>query len=151
MKVAISSTGKELDSAIDFRFGRCAYFIIVDVDKKKKKFDMVKAIANPNVAVGGGAGVSAAQLVANEKAEAVITGNIGPRAHDVFQQLNIEAYRAEGTVKEAVELFIDGKLEKISIPGPIGIGKPGIGRGAGRGSGRGQGMGRGQGGGRGRR
>ncbi len=139
MKIAISSTGKELDSTIDFRFGRCAYFIIIDIDKKKKKFDLVKAIANPNVAVGGGAGVSAAQLVANEGAEAVITGNIGPRAHDVFQQLNIKAYRAEGTVEGAVKLFMDGKLEAISVPGPMGVGKPGMGRGAGRGMGGGRG------------
>ena len=149
MKIAISSTGKELDSAVDPRFGRCAYFIIVDIDKENKKFDVVKTIANPNVAVGGGAGVSAAQLIANEGAEAVITGNIGPRAHDVFQQLGIDAYMAEGTIEEAVGLFMDDKLEAISVPGPMGIGKPGMGRGAGLGSGRGQGTGRG--GGRGRR
>lgn len=138
MKVAISSNGKGLDSTIDFRFGRCAYFIIVDIDKKKKKFDMVKAIANPNVAVGGGAGVSAAQLIANEGAEAVITGNIGPRAHDVFQQLKIEAYKAEGTVERAIELFMADKLEAISVPGPMGIAKPGMvrGQGMGRGGGR---------------
>ena len=30
MKIAISSTGKDLDCQIDPRFGRCQYFIIVD-------------------------------------------------------------------------------------------------------------------------
>ena len=32
MKIAISSTGKELDSNLDPRFGRAAYFISVDAE-----------------------------------------------------------------------------------------------------------------------
>ena len=35
MKIAISSTGKTLESEIDPKFGRCAYFLIIDVDNKK--------------------------------------------------------------------------------------------------------------------
>lgn len=31
MKVAVSSTGKNLRSQIDPRFGRCEYLIIVDI------------------------------------------------------------------------------------------------------------------------
>ena len=30
MKIAISSTGTEIDSEIDQRFGRCNYFLIFD-------------------------------------------------------------------------------------------------------------------------
>ena len=119
MKIAVSSTGKELNSPIDIRFGRCAWFLIIEVDLEKKTYNLVKSIPNPNVGVGGGAGVSAAQLVANEGVKAVITGNVGPRAYAVFQQLGIEVYRATGTVSEAVEGFIEGKLEKITVPGPM--------------------------------
>ena len=90
MKIAISSTGKELDSTIDPRFGRAAYFIMVEIENKEYK--IVKTIENPNINVGGGAGVSAGQLVGNEKVVAVITGNMGPRAMDVFSQLKIEVY-----------------------------------------------------------
>ncbi|MBW2001843.1 MAG: NifB/NifX family molybdenum-iron cluster-binding protein, partial [Deltaproteobacteria bacterium] len=32
MKIAVSSTGTDLNSEIDPRFGRCAYFIIVNTD-----------------------------------------------------------------------------------------------------------------------
>ena len=32
MRIAISSTGKELDSNLDPRFGRAAYFIILDAE-----------------------------------------------------------------------------------------------------------------------
>ena len=126
MKIAISSTGKDIDSAIDPRFGRAAYFIIAEI--KNKEFKIVKTIANPNINVGGGAGVSAGQLVANEQVSAVITGNIGPRAMDVFSQLKIEVYSAAGTVKKAIEDFMKNKLQKITMPGPMGIGKPSRGR-----------------------
>ena len=32
MKLAITSQGKDLDAALDPRFGRCQYFIIIDTD-----------------------------------------------------------------------------------------------------------------------
>ena len=131
MKIAISSTGNKIDSTIDPRFGRCTYFIIAEI--KNKKYNILKTIKNPNINVGGGAGISAGQLVGNEKVKAVITGNIGPRAMDVFSQLKIEVYSATGTVKQAVEDFMNNKLKKINVPGPMGIGKPGLGRGMGKG------------------
>ncbi|HOH04495.1 MAG TPA: NifB/NifX family molybdenum-iron cluster-binding protein, partial [Candidatus Pacearchaeota archaeon] len=37
MKIAISSTGKNLQDEIDARFGRCSYFLIVEIDEKNKK------------------------------------------------------------------------------------------------------------------
>jgi predicted Fe-Mo cluster-binding NifX family protein len=30
MKIAVSSTGQTLESAVEARFGRCPYFLIVD-------------------------------------------------------------------------------------------------------------------------
>jgi len=32
MKLAFSATGPDLDAEIDPRFGRCAYFLVVDPD-----------------------------------------------------------------------------------------------------------------------
>ena len=59
MKVAVSSTGKNLDSAIDPRFGRCAYFLIVETD------DMgFEVFDNQSIALGGGAGIQSAQFIA---------------------------------------------------------------------------------------
>ena len=62
---------------------------------------------------GGGAGVSAAELVANEHINAIITVNMGPKAFSVFSNLGIDIYHATGNIKEAVEDFIKGKLQKI--------------------------------------
>lgn len=118
MKVAISSTGKNLDSQVDNRFGRCAFFIIAEITDGK--IEEVKSIENPNVSVGGGAGISAAELVANEGVEAILTGNVGPRAIDVFSQFGIKAYRVTGTVESALNELAAGKLEELdSATGPM--------------------------------
>jgi len=61
----------------------------------------------------GGAGIAAAQLVADREVKAVITGNMGPRAFNVFQQLGIEVYQGAGKIREAVEKLANGKLKRM--------------------------------------
>ncbi len=144
MKVAISSSGEGLESPVDPRFGRCPFFIIAEVEDKKIKNS--KAIKNTAMLQGGGAGITAAQIVGNEGADAVIAVNYGPRAFGVLSELNIEMYQGtQGSVKENVQQLIEGKLKKIEIAtGPMGMGpKPGMGQG--QGTGRGMGPGGGQG------
>lgn len=141
MKIAVSSTGKDMNSQIDVRFGRCPYFIIVDIENNEIKG--TEAIENVSATQMGGAGITAAQLVADKGAKVVITGNMGPRAFSVFEQLGIEVFQGTGTVKEAVEMFKKGELTKVSGPtGPMLMGDESrTGSGAGRGMGRGMGGG----------
>ena len=47
MKIAITSSGSELKSTIQARFGRCAFFIIIDPDTM-----LFETIENPNIALG---------------------------------------------------------------------------------------------------
>ncbi len=142
--MVISSLGEGLESQMDTRFGRCPYFVFIEVENKEIKKSETKE--NPAVSQPGGAGITAAQFVANEGAKTVISGAFGPRAFQVFQQLGIEIYRGSpGSVKENVQKFIDGRLEKLTAPtGPMGQGGmgPGSGTGQGRGMGSGRGMGR---------
>ena len=112
MKIAISSTGKTLESEIDPRFGRCGYFLIVEIkDKKIKEF---KAIENTAKAQMGGAGVTAGEIVANEKVDAVITTNLGPRAISVFSQFKIKVYSGKGKIQDVVQDFIKGKFKVLT-------------------------------------
>ena len=111
MKIAISSKGKDINSEIDDIFGRCSYFIIAEVDNKEIKKS--ESVENTNVNQMGGAGIATAQMMAEKDVNAVITGNVGPRAFDVLKQFNIEVYSGEGVVKEVLQKFIDGKLKKI--------------------------------------
>lgn len=110
MKVAVSSKGETLDSEVSDIFGRCPYFIIAEIEENKIiKFD---AIENSSASQNQGAGISAAQLVVEKDVNALITGNVGPRALDVLRQFKVEIYNGNGTVNEALQKFMDGKLEK---------------------------------------
>lgn len=109
-KICVTSTGDNLDSALDPRFGRCGNFIIVDTESLE-----FKAVSNPNAEATGGAGIQSAQLVANEGAETVITGNVGPNAFQTLSSLGIKVYTgAKGTVKEVIQQYKDGKLKEAS-------------------------------------
>ncbi|RLE85485.1 MAG: dinitrogenase iron-molybdenum cofactor biosynthesis protein [Thermoprotei archaeon] len=111
MKVAVSSAGKDLDSNVSNVFGRCPYFIIAEIENKK--IIKTEAIENAGARRMSGAGISAAQTVAEKGVKAVITGSIGPRASDVLRQFNIEVYRGSGIVRDVLQEFIDNKLERI--------------------------------------
>jgi predicted Fe-Mo cluster-binding NifX family protein len=121
MKVAISSTGKTLEDNVDGRMGRCPFFIFAEIEEGKIKD--FKAVENQGAMQAGGAGITAGQAIANEKVDAVITVNVGPRAFDVFNQFGIKIYRGEGKIKDVVQDFIDNKLVEVSNPtGPQHMG-----------------------------
>ena len=143
MKIAVSSSGNDLDSQVDPRFGRCAYFVIVETD------DMgFEAFENGSIAMGGGAGIQAAQFVASKGAKAVITGNVGPNAVQTLSAAGVETFVGQsGTVREAMERYTKGKINSTSTPNVAdhyGMGS-GAGMGRGMGMGGGGGMGRGMG------
>jgi predicted Fe-Mo cluster-binding NifX family protein len=144
VKVAVSSTGAGLDAQIDPRFGRCQYFIVVDSDSMQ-----FETVENPNVMAAGGAGIQAAQLVADKGAQVVLTGNCGPNAFQTLQAAGIAVcVGVAGTVGQAVERYKKGEFQPVSAPNvadKFGVGGGG-GVGGGMGGGRGRGMGRGGGG-----
>ena len=145
MKVAVSSTGPDLDAAVSPRFGRCPYFVIVETATMG-----YEAIPNTSANSPSGAGIAAAQEVASRGIDAVLTGRFGPNASQVLSQVGIKMVTgAGGTVRQAVETYKNGGLnEAPSIPAGPGMGYGrgmGGGRGAGGGRGSGRGMGRGMG------
>ena len=121
MKIAISSTGKTLESEVDARFGRCDYFLIVEIeDNKVKDF---KAIENTAKDQMGGAGIVAGEIVAKQKVDAIITVNLGPRAFSVFEQFGIKIYQGEGKINKAVQALLDNKLKELTnATGPQHVG-----------------------------
>ena len=95
MKIAISSTGEDLDSKIDLRFGRAFGFIIYDLDTDE--FSFVNNVQN--LEASQGAGIQTAQTVVNLDAGALITGHCGPKAFKVLSASDVKIYvGAEGTV-----------------------------------------------------
>ncbi|AOY59880.1 MULTISPECIES: NifB/NifX family molybdenum-iron cluster-binding protein [Desulfococcus] len=149
MKIAISSTGPDLDAQVEPRFGRCPYFIIVDPASGE-----FEALENQAAGNASGAGVQAAQMVADAGAEAVVTGSLGPKAANVLQAAGVKAYTGKsGTVRQVMGTYQSGEGGAASTPSsgatgtPSGVGMGGGGRGMGGGGrgmgGGGRGMGRG--------
>jgi len=121
MKIAISSSGKDLDSQIDPRFGRCQYFIFVDPETME-----FEASENEGLMASGGAGVQAAQMVAKKGANTLITGNLGPNAASALSASGIKVHLVSGgTIREVTEAFKAGKLQEASgatVPPHFGMG-----------------------------
>jgi predicted Fe-Mo cluster-binding NifX family protein len=70
-----------------------------------------EAVENPAVGAAGGAGIQAAQFVVARGVQAVVTGNVGPKAFDVFGAAGVSVYLfGEGTVRQAVEAYKAGQL-----------------------------------------
>ena len=112
MKICVTSIGDDIDSDVDPRFGRCKYFLIIDTDSMN-----VKSISNESMMASGGAGIQAAQMVANAGAETVITGNIGPNAFQTLKAAGIRIITGvNGKIKDAVERYNKGELKEIESP-----------------------------------
>ena len=137
MKIAVSSSGDKLDAQVDPRFGRCQYFILVDPDTMD-----FEAISNESAMASGGAGIQAAQNVANKGANMVITGNVGPNAFKTLNAAGIKIVTgAAGTIQDVIEKYKNGELketENANVNSHFGMGG---GRGMGGGGSGGRGMG----------
>ena len=109
MKVAVTGTDESLDSRVDPRFGRARAFLIFDRDTGRHEF----VVNEQNLNAPQGAGIQAAQLVAEKDVGAVITGNCGPKAFRTLSAAGIEVYTAgDSTVREALDKLARGELPK---------------------------------------
>jgi predicted Fe-Mo cluster-binding NifX family protein len=154
MKLCITAAGNDLSAATDAAFGRAPWFMLIDTET-----GATEAVANPSVNAGHGAGIAAAQLMADRGVAAVLTGRLGPKAQTALSAAGIAMH--EGlpacTVSEALAQFKAGKYGAAAGScgaAPVGpamqaAGSGGQGMGGGRGCGcGGAGGGRRHGGGR---
>ncbi len=108
MKIAITSSGQNLDSEVDLRFGRAAGFIIYDIENDSFEY----ADNTQNLNAMQGAGIQAAQNVVEQQVGAIITGNCGPKAFAVLSSAGVKIYiGAQGSVKEVIEKFKNNELQ----------------------------------------
>ncbi len=102
MRIAISSTGPELESAVDSRFGRCAGFLIYDLDNDTHEF----VDNGQNREAASGAGVQAGRTVVAQNVSAVLTWHCGPKASQVLEQGGVTIHNGyDGTIQDAVAKF----------------------------------------------
>ena len=112
MKVGVSATGRDLNARVDNRFGRCPWLLVVDSGSLE-----FNAFENGHAQEGMGAGMGAAKDLIDAHVDAVISGQVGPKAYEVLKAVNIDIFLVPGsiTVKDALEMFKKGELQRMEM------------------------------------
>ena len=87
MKIIIPVDEASVESGVCVSFGRAPYFMLCEGGK-------AEFLPNPGAEAEGGAGLKAAQAVADSGAEALITVRCGENAAKVFQAAGISIRKA---------------------------------------------------------
>ena len=118
MKIAITALGKTSEDSIDERFGRAFWILLYDEEN-----DTWEAYDNSDARNAmQGAGIRAAQAVADRGAEVVITGATGPKAFQALTAAGIKIYHGakKSTAREALEAMRRGEFEVADAPSSPG-------------------------------
>ena len=109
MRVAISTDDSNgLDSVVSPHFGRCPYYVLVDLDGRE--VSQVNVVENP--AYGQHRPGQVPGFINSHGADVMLAGGMGQRAIAFFQQYGIEAATgATGTVRRALEQYLGGTLQ----------------------------------------
>ena len=112
--IAITSEAPSLDSPVDPRFGRAAGFLIVDADTMEFKY-----VENGKAqTMSQGAGIQAAENVAQSGATVILTGYVGPKAFQALSAVGIQVGQNldNMTVRQAIERYTSGKVDFATQP-----------------------------------
>jgi len=130
-KICLTSTGPRLNDPADPRFGRCAYFILVD-----EETGSAETVPNNARLLGNGAGIQAAQDVVKKGASVVVTGDVGPNAYRVLAAAGVRVFvGVNGSCEASLDGYRQGRMKEIGAPTAPGH-HGGRGQGMGRGGGR---------------
>jgi predicted Fe-Mo cluster-binding NifX family protein len=110
MKIALATDDNMgLDAVLSHHFGRCPYYVVVDVDDKEIKG--VEAVKNPFYESHGQTG-EVPSFIHSLGVDVIISGGMGPKAIGFFQQLGIQAFTgASGIVREVVNSYMSGQID----------------------------------------
>ena len=106
VKIAVTAAEPSLDAAVDPRFGRCRYFVLVDAEQ-----GMVEALKNTD-AGHGNAGVQSAEMIAAKEVRVVLTGKCGPNALSTLSAAGIQVIPGcSGAVRAVIKQFKTRQLQ----------------------------------------
>lgn len=104
--IAIPIEEKRMEENICVSFGRSPYFLIYDSETKESKY-----IENIAAASRGGAGILAAQIIVDNKVEALLTPRCGENAAKVLEAADVKIYKIKTSlVKDNINAILNGKL-----------------------------------------
>jgi predicted Fe-Mo cluster-binding NifX family protein len=101
MKIAISTD----DNTVSGHFGRCQFYTIVELEG-------TQIVNREQIKVPPHQPGVLPHFLNDKGVNCVITGGMGPRAQNLFRQMNIESITGiTGNIDEVIQAYIDGKLE----------------------------------------
>lgn len=102
MKICVTTKDNSPGTSIDQHFGRCRYFMLVDTENMHSEF-----VDNPYASASQGAGVQAAQYIADKDVDVLICSNPGPNAVSAMEAAGIRVVKfPEMNAMEAVQKFL---------------------------------------------
>jgi predicted Fe-Mo cluster-binding NifX family protein len=108
MRIAVTAHSPTAESAVDARFGR-AYWILI-YDEGTDSWEAVDNSVARNAVQG--AGIRAAQTLAERKVNVLLTGVTGPKAFRALEAAGIQVYHgARGTPAASLPAWREGRLE----------------------------------------
>jgi predicted Fe-Mo cluster-binding NifX family protein len=109
-RIAVSAgEDKGLESAVSPHFGRCPYFVLVDLEGGEVK--TTSTVPNPYYSQHQPGQVPG--FVHSQQADVMLTGGMGGRAIAFFKQYGIQAATgASGTVRHALEQYLGHQLQE---------------------------------------
>lgn len=110
MKIAIPVNENNMNTTVCMSFGRTPYFLIHDTNSKADTF-----LANAAANASGGAGIQAAQMIADNKVEALLAPRCGGNAADVLNAANIKIYKTVSySLDESIKAFENNQLNLLN-------------------------------------
>lgn len=101
MKTVITSKGNRLSALFDQRFGRAAWFCVVDEESWETTF-----VENPQAEANGGVGMKVVEKMVELGVEKVISGDFGPRSKSLMEKFQIQMVIIDDdhqTIKELIQ------------------------------------------------
>lgn len=105
-RIIVPSDSARLDGTVYYRFASAPYFILYDFNTNR-----ATVIANPYAAQVRGMGITVAQMLLQQRIDAVIAGGIGPQSFDTFYLAKIKVCGpVTGSVRTAITNY---RLERL--------------------------------------
>ncbi len=106
MTIAIPVDENNSETNVCVSFGRAPYFMLCDLESSTTDF-----VVNSAADAQGGAGLKAAQIVADSGASVLLTPRCGQNAAEVLNAAQVKIYKTDGSgAAENLAAYKEGKL-----------------------------------------
>jgi predicted Fe-Mo cluster-binding NifX family protein len=106
MKIAVPSMGETIESSVSMTLGRAPFIILYNSETKKYNPNV-----NPGYKTQDGSGLKAVEIIIQNKADLLITLEIGKKAYPVLlnKKINVHLLSGPGKIKDVLNKFLKNR------------------------------------------